>query len=74
MALAYQSKDMHLDSSWVIKNHLKYFTIMLLEITIYTENFSVQDHIEPTGMAYISRWIQSVIGQWLENIPYGTLP
>ena len=36
MTHAYPSKDMHLDSSWIIKNHLRYFKIMLLEIAIYT--------------------------------------
>ena len=47
---------------------------MLLDITIYIENFSVQHHIEPTYTAYLSTWIQSIIGQWLENILYGMLP
>ena len=48
MAHAYPSKDMHPDSSWIIKNHLKYSTMMLSQITIYIENFSAQHHIEPS--------------------------
>ena len=36
MAGTYPSKDTCLDSSWIIKDHLRYFTIMLPEITIYT--------------------------------------
>ena len=43
------------------------------EITIYIENVLVQHHIEPTYTAYISTLIQLIIGQWLENILYGTL-
>ena len=35
MACTCPSKDTCLDSSWITKNHLKYFTIMLSEITIY---------------------------------------
>ena len=36
MACIYPPKDTHPDSSWIIKNHQKCFTIMLLDINIYT--------------------------------------
>ena len=36
MACISLSKDTHLDSSWIIKNHQNYFTIILLNISIYT--------------------------------------
>ena len=45
--------------------------IILSEITIYIENFLVQHHTEPMYTAYMSTWIQSIIGQWLENIQQG---
>ena len=48
--------------------------MMLLESIIYILRiFSAQYHIEPTYNIIISTWIQSIIGQWLENIPYGML-
>ena len=47
MAHAYPSRNKHADSNWIIKNHLKYFTMMLSEINIDIENFSAQHHIEP---------------------------
>ena len=63
MACTYPSKDRHPDSSCIIKNHLKYFRVMLLEITIYIENFSAQHHIEP---AYTSKHIyMDPVNYWL---------
>ena len=63
MAHAYPSKDMHPDSSWIIKNHLKYFTMMLLEINIYmSRKVSAQHYIEPAynsihiNMDPVNRW------------------
>ena len=46
------------------------FWKLLYILRIFQYNIILNLHIT----AYISTWIQSIIGQWLENIPYGMPP
>ena len=55
MADIYPSKSTCLDSSWIIKNHPKHFTIMLLNISLYTPRiFSTASSCSINHSTYIN--------------------
>ena len=66
-------KDMHLHSSWIIKSHQTYFTIMLSMI-VYKHLKKILNSVSSQLIDYsmhiltLTPWI---IGQRLGNIQYG---
>ena len=59
MACTCLSKDTCLDSSWIIKNHLRYFTIMLSEIfctaSYWTYIYSLHINMDPVDYWLMAR-------------------